>query len=413
LFIFFGRSLTLRGAMPGIRYLFKFNSSKLLTTAAWTDAATQTFFNLGLAYGTVISYSSFNPVKNNCQKDALLVATANAIVSIIASMTVFGIIGFKSIVASDNCIRDVLASAESSVQNSIQSIFETDSLTNISSENFFNTINNETLIIPFENCTHNAKLDQFKGGPGLAFIAFTEAIVNMPVGPLWSFLFFSMLLMVGISSQIGILLGFLLPVHDSFLSGRITQSKFTLLTCISMALVGVIFCLRCGLNWVNIFDSYSGTLPLLVIALCEVMVAAWVYKVINMEKDILFCCEFKSSLQPFWNICWKFVSPAMLFIIICISLYGLGNEVKVDYWNANLHNVTQKVIGMQKVQAPIFAKISIIFILLLPLSWIPGFFVFFHRKGKKGRYKDNNNNNEATRFVTDGDANQTQNFENF
>ena len=58
----------------------------------------------------------------------------------------------------------------------------------------------------------------------------------------------------------------------------------------------------------------------------------------------------------------------------------------------------KKVVGMEKVPAPLFAKFSICFILLLPLSWIPGFFIFFQRKGKKGLYKDNNNNNETTQF---------------
>ena len=80
-------------------------------------------------------------------------------------------------------------------------------------------------------------------------------------------LYTAMLLMVGISSQIGILLGFLLPIHDSFLKDRITQSKFTGLTCMAMAAIGIIFCLRCGLNWVDIFDGYSGTLPLLCIGM--------------------------------------------------------------------------------------------------------------------------------------------------
>ena len=194
----------------------------------------------------------------------------------------------------------------------------------------------------FHQCSFNGKLDTFKGGPGLAFIAFSEAISQMGASaPLWAVLFFIMLLMVGISSQIGILLGFLLPIHDSFLVGRIEQSKFTAMTCISMACVGVIFCLRSGLNWVDIFDGYSGTLPLLVIALCEVLVAAWVYGTNKMEDDILFCCEFKSKLQPYWNICWKFISPAMLFVIIAMSVWDLKNGVSVSLWVDKANNDTR------------------------------------------------------------------------
>ena len=147
-------------------------------------------------------------------------------------------------------------------------------------------------------------------------------MTQLPAPQLWSVLFFVMVLMVGISSQIGILLGFLLPIHDSFLQHRISQAKFTGLTCATLAAIGVIFCLRSGLQWVDIFDGYSGTLPLLVIALCEVLVAAYIYGVPKLEKDVLVSCGFekRSILQPFWNICWKVISPALLTVIVLMAV---------------------------------------------------------------------------------------------
>uniref|UniRef100_H2YRE5 Transporter n=1 Tax=Ciona savignyi TaxID=51511 RepID=H2YRE5_CIOSA len=261
LIAFFIRGMTLDGAIDGVKYMFSpdVSVSRLKDADVWREAATQIFFSLGLGYGSIIAYSSYNQPKNNCRKDAIFVASANCLTSIFACVTVFSILGFKAKTRAMDCF------------------------------------------------------ERYKNveGPGLAFIAFTEAIIKFPAAPFWSILFFFMLLNIGMSSEFGILQTVVTSVLDSGV--KISKTLLTAIMCSGMFVVGLLFSQRSGSYFLDIFDSYSATLALVTIALFEVLAVSYIYKISRFEKDLKEMVgvtpgshvRWLSSLfwEPAWLVC--------------------------------------------------------------------------------------------------------------
>lgn len=62
----------------------------------WRQAVTQVFFALGLGFGSIIAYSSYNPKNNNCHRDAYTVSAINFLTSVLATLVVFAVLGFRA-----------------------------------------------------------------------------------------------------------------------------------------------------------------------------------------------------------------------------------------------------------------------------------------------------------------------------
>lgn len=69
----------------------------LTDPVVWLEAGTQIFFSLGLAFGGLIAFSSYNPINNNCFIDAITVSLTNCFTSMFAGIVVFSIIGTKKL----------------------------------------------------------------------------------------------------------------------------------------------------------------------------------------------------------------------------------------------------------------------------------------------------------------------------
>lgn len=79
---------------------------KMLEPQVWREAATQVFFALGLGFGGVIAFSSYNKIDNNCHFDAVLVSFINFFTSILATLVVFAVLGFKANIMNEKCVSE-------------------------------------------------------------------------------------------------------------------------------------------------------------------------------------------------------------------------------------------------------------------------------------------------------------------
>ncbi|KAM7397158.1 hypothetical protein PAMP_020151 [Pampus punctatissimus] len=104
LICFLVRALLLKGSVDGIRHMFTPKLEIMLEAKVWREAATQVFFALGLGFGGVIAFSSYNKRDNNCHFDAVLVSFINFFTSVLATLVVFAVLGFKANIMNSKCV---------------------------------------------------------------------------------------------------------------------------------------------------------------------------------------------------------------------------------------------------------------------------------------------------------------------
>lgn len=301
--IFFGRGVSLEGAGAGIAHMFKPQFAKLINPQVWLEAATQIFFSLSVAFGGLIAMSSYNPVHNNCHRDALMVSLINCGTSVFASIVIFSILGFKATRSFHDC------------------------------QDYWGATNdtNGTDLVAMHCKDLDHWLSKSASGPGLTFIAFTEAITMMPASPIWSVLFFCMLLTLGLGSMFGTLEGVITPFYDMKIV-PFRKEIMTAMICAVCFFIGLLFCQHSGQYWLQMFDNYCATLPLLFIGLCELIGVSYIYTTERFEDDIQYMLGFRPHL--YWKICWRYVSPALITIIFIASIINLAiNPMQYSTWD--------------------------------------------------------------------------------
>ncbi|XP_044731735.1 sodium-dependent nutrient amino acid transporter 1-like isoform X2 [Chrysoperla carnea] len=258
MFALFIRAVTLPGAGDGIIFFIKPQWEKLLEPQVWYAAVTQAFFSLNVGFGTIIMYSSYNNFAQNVKRDAMIVTTLDTLTSLLAGSTIFGILG---------------------------------NLAYVSQEDITNVV---------------------KGGTGLAFVSYPDAIAKFDWAPqFFSVLFFFMLFVLAVGSLVALINNLSTCLKDEFTN--LKSWHISLGLSVIGFIVGLIYVTPGGQFMLTLIDYFGGTFIILVVAIFEMACIMWVYGLNNFCIDVEFMLNIK--VGAYWRVCWGFVSPLLLIVI--------------------------------------------------------------------------------------------------
>ncbi|XP_065367623.1 sodium-dependent nutrient amino acid transporter 1-like [Calliphora vicina] len=266
------RSLTLPGAFDGVLYFLTPQWDKLLDASVWYAAVTQVFFSLTVCYGVILMYASYNRFDHNITRDCTIVTTLDTFTSLLSGIIIFGILGNLAHETGTTDIRSVV-----------------------------------------------------KGGPGLAFISYPDAIAKFTMVPqIFSALFFLMMFILGVGTNVGNITSVITVVCELF--PNIKRWHIVIGICTASYCFGLMYVTPGGQYMLNYIDFYAVTFVAIVLGIFELISAGWVYGVKNICRDIEFMLNIKTSL--YYRLCWGIITPVFMAAIL---IYTLVKYKPLDY----------------------------------------------------------------------------------
>lgn len=260
--VFLGRALTLEGAEKGLQYFFRPNWSELKNSNVWINAASQSFNSLGIAFGSMISFASYNKYNNNILHDTIAVSSVNFLTSMLVGIFSFATIGN----------------------------------------------------IAYEQNLPISKV--IEDGPGLIFIVYPQALARMPAPQLWSVLFFFMLLCLGLNSQFAIVEVVVTSIQDGFpnwIKRNLVYHELLVLLIVAAAFfVGLPNMIQSGIYYFHLIDHYVASITVLFVGFFQIAAIAWFYGIVRLTKNIKEMTSKNPSV--YFRFCWFIAAPMLLLV---------------------------------------------------------------------------------------------------
>ena len=268
------QSLFLPGAMEGLNAFFTPNWAALADPGVWASAYGHIFFSLSVAFGIMVTYSSYLKRKTDLTGSGLVVAFANSGFEILAGIGVFAALGFMAQAQAT----DVAGVATS--------------------------------------------------GIGLAFIAFPTIVSQATGGTIIGVLFFGALVFAGVTSMISILEVVVAALQDKLGWGRV---RTTLTVSIPLAIISMaLFSTTTALAVLDTTDAFVNAFGIMAVALVAVIIVAWVFHKLPVLQEHL---NRRSSFRVgrLWKLLVGVLAPIVLGYLFISELITKIQSPYEDY----------------------------------------------------------------------------------
>ncbi|XP_017498310.2 sodium-dependent proline transporter isoform X1 [Manis javanica] len=262
------RGVTLPGAWKGIQFYLTPQFHHLLSSKVWIEAALQIFYSLGVGFGGLLTFASYNTFHQNIYRASSpwpasgLLPAGTPLSSPWAMPSPASWLASPSSLCWATCLRSWVCL-----------------------------------------WTRSPK----------------QAMTMLPLAPFWSFLFFFMLLTLGLDSQFAFLETIVTAVTDEFpYYLRPKKAVFSGLICVAMYLMGLVLTTDGGMYWLVLLDDYSASFGLMVVVITTCLAVTRVYGIQRFCRDIHMMLGFKPGL--YFRTCWLFLSPATLLALLVYSI---------------------------------------------------------------------------------------------
>ena len=257
------RAALLDGAKEGIKFYVSPDWSKLKDFKLWSDAATQIFYSLGTSFGGLVTLASYNRFDNNCHRDALIIAFANCLTSVYAGFVTFSFIGYMAL----------------------------------------------------ESGLHPSEVIQ--DSTGLTFIVYPDAMTTIPGSPAWSFIFFVMIITLGLDSQFTMTETITTAFMDEWPRYRKKKSLVVIVTSLIGFLLGLSLTCPGGIYMYKLIDWFSVSWSVIILALIEVLLIAYVYGQKRFFANMIqMSIRVPKVLKVYWLSMWMCLTPLLLPVFV-------------------------------------------------------------------------------------------------